>query len=160
MAALTYRTIILALQSTEEISTLANILLENYTGSVIEHNFRDMQTSLNIKRSRHNGAKIYDLYSSCRNYEPRPIHKMTNAEANVFAILLADDARKTMSLSKEETVAYANAIYSSILYFNNRSKEHKAHMRYLKECEIIKREMEEQRKREEMQKKQIHIIIK
>ena len=50
MAASSYRTLILALQSTEEIPTLANILLENYTGSVIEHNFRDMQTLLNIKK--------------------------------------------------------------------------------------------------------------
>ena len=103
---------------------------------------------------------LHDMYASCREYDPKPIHQFTDAEANLFANRLARDAKSSMLLTREEALCYANAIYSSIQHFNMRSKDHKAHMRYLKECAIIQREIEEQRKREEQQKKQMLIIIK
>ena len=102
---------------------------------------------------------VKNMYLKCRSYDPRPIHELTDAKAKAFSMRLAEDAKKTMSLSRDETFAYANAIYSSIQYYNKRSQAHQSHVRYLNELEMLKREKEELRKKDELQKKRIQIII-
>ena len=105
-------------------------------------------------------SKLRNMHAACRWYDPKPIHQYTDREAYSFARRQARDAAATMKLNSEEFAQYADVIYSSILYFNHRSAEHRSHMRYLRECEMLQREAEEERRRDAQRQKQKFVFIK
>lgn len=104
-------------------------------------------------------AKRHNMQQSCRTYNPKPFYEMGNSESLSFSQRQAREASRTIRLSKHERERYIAAIYSSILYFNNRSKEHAAHMRYLQECRKMREEEEQRRAEEEREQKRHRVFV-
>lgn len=107
------------------------------------------------------------MRESCTRYNPRPVIAMTDAEADEFAMCLAEDAQRTIRLrasdgsvrrmDNTETEAYAMAIKAAISYLNCRDAEHKTILQYRDACR--REEADQQKARAELRKHNEDIVI-
>jgi len=76
-----------------------------------------------------------------KDYNPQPIHEMTEKQAWAFSMRQAIAASLTICMTDEELMLYAGGIYGSIRYFNERDTRHREHMAFLEECRVKLQEM-------------------
>lgn len=85
---------------------------------------------------------------------------MTMKEAHVFASRVAIEASETIDMSSDELRQFAAAIFSSINYFNRRSREHDNYMQYMALCEAQQEQARLELEEEKRRRKQALVIVK
>ena len=92
----------------------------------------------------------YNNMLICKHYNPQSFDKMTPEEVSKFSCRQARNARTSLRLTAEEEKRFANSIFESICYFNNRSLDYIRYIRYLNECKKQQEYEERQRAKEKI----------